>query len=198
MAERSVPRRYRPGSRNPKYRPAGKLSEDRAAWLRTNVGQFVMMRYVDSKDETLEDPAEDKEVGTTYVLVLPRYGSRPVKFNITSLTLEELEMTRQFFSQLFDLAEPIVRARDEVAQNAASEGDDSYSRYYRQPPQYIVREGAFREDDQSILDGLANVPERSRDESDLDGGVRGDGDELASGEPEEGSSQDDGTQADQP
>ena len=198
MAERELPRRYRPGSRNPKFRPSGKMSDDRASWLRTNIGQFVMMRYVQSKNPDLEDPAEDNEVGPTYVLVLPRYGTRPMKFNITSLTLEELQMTRQFFDRLFDLAEPIVRARDEVAQNAADEGDDSYTRYYRQPPQYVVREGAFREDDQSILDGLKDAPDGSGDGPDSDGGVRGDGDELAPGEPEGGGSQDDGAETDEP
>jgi hypothetical protein len=182
-------RLYRPGSRNPKYRRDGRLTENRAAWLKTIGGQFVMMRY--PNEDLPEEYANMQEEGPTYLLVIPRKGGRPTTINITSYTLEELEMTRRFFNELFDLAEPIVRHRDKVAQDAADAGDDSYTRYYREVPQYVVRARELRQHDQRILDGLASVPDRAGAGLGTDGGVRGDGPELAAGEPTEGESEDD-------
>jgi hypothetical protein len=188
-------RLYRPGSRNPKYRREGKFSENRVAWLKNFMGQFVIMRY--SNEDIPEDAVDLKEEGPTYLLVLPkRGGGRPTTFNITSLTIEELQQTRRFFNELFDLAEPIVRHRDKVAQDAADEGDDSYTRYYREVPQYVVREGQLREHDQRILDRLAGVLDGAGADGSPDGGVRGDWSELASGESSEGEPEDDEPKAD--
>lgn len=182
-------RLYRPGSRNPKFRSDGRMSKNRVAWLKTFVGQFVMMRYPNDEQPEGEPVSEE---GPSYVLILPRRGARPLTFNITALTLEELEMTRRFFNELFDLAEPIVRHRDKVAQNAADEGDDSYARYYREIPQYVIREGELRSDDQGVLDRLADLSLRDRGVLDPDGGLRGGGSELAPGESSETESEDDG------
>jgi hypothetical protein len=158
-----------------------------------------MMRYEDSKQavEEDEDVAEDIEIGTTYMLILPRPGGKPFKYNLTALTFEELDLTRQFFNLLFDLAEPIVKHRDKVAADAAEQGDDGFARYYRQVPQFVVREGSFREDDQRILNGLANLPDGAGGDGSPDGGLRGSGDELATGEPPASGPEDDGPQADE-
>lgn len=192
-------RQYRPGSRNPKFRPTGRISENRFAWLRTVVGQFVIMRYPDPNlavdDE--EDVPTDPEIGPSYLLVLPIPGRKPLKYNLTALTLEELELTRQFFNLAFDMAEPVVRHRDKVAEDAAAEGDDGFARYYRQVPQFVVREGTFREDDQRLLHGSEDLPSGAGGGSDPDGGVRGVRDELAPGEQEEGRTQDDTAEADE-
>lgn len=191
-------RQYRPGSRNPKFRN-GRISGNRIAWLRTAIGQFVMMRYEDSKQavEEDEDVAEDIEIGTTYMLILPRPGGKPFKYNLTALTFEELDLTRQFFNLLFDLAEPIVKHRDKVAADAAEQGDDGFARYYRQVPQFVVREGSFREDDQRILDGSKDLSSGTGGDLGSDGGLRGSGDELAPGEPGEDRTQDDGSETDE-
>jgi hypothetical protein len=177
----------------------GKLGDSRVMWLRVAVSQFVLQRYTKSKaqleaeaelGEELEAPPDDPEYGPTYLLVIPRQGARPVKLNMTALTEEELKLTRHFFNELFDLVEPIVRYRDKVANDAFAEGDDSYARIYRQVPQFIVRSGSLREDDQRILDGSQDIPTGTGGDDTADGGVRGVRDELAPGEPDEGGSKD--------
>ena len=173
------------------------MSENRLIWLRTVLGQMVIMRYEKGKQQEEEDVAEDKERGPTYLLVIPRPNARPVKLNITALTLEELELTRQFFNRLFDLAEPIVKHRDKVAEDAAAEGDDSYARIYRQVPQFIDRAGEISEHDQRLLDGLEDVSDGSGD-GDRSEGLRGSGDVLAPEEQESGRPQDDGSETDEP
>src|SRR3954454_4710994 len=99
-------RRFRPGHRdNPQARGSGKMSGSRFAWLRTAIGQFVILRYEDPQED------EDPESGPTIRLFLPRPGARPVQYNLTALTEEELKLTREFFNLLFDLADPIVKQR---------------------------------------------------------------------------------------
>lgn len=192
-------RQYRPGSRNPKFRLDGRISDNRVVWLRTAIGQFVGMRYPFSKADVPDDVdvPEDPEIGPSYILLLPVQGRKPLKYNLTALTMEELKLTRQFFNLMFDLAEPIVEYRDKVAEDAAAQGDDSFARYYRQVPQYVERSRTLREDDQGILNGFANLPQGAGGGVDPDGGVRGDGDELAPGEPSEDRAQDYAAEADQ-
>lgn len=194
MAERQ----YRPGSRNAKFRARhqGRMSDSRVAWLKTAIGQFVAMRYLDPTEDENGVTYEDNEIGPTYMMILPRPGAKPVKYNLTALTLEELQLTRQFFNMLFDLAEPIVAHRDKVAQDAADEGDDSYARYYRVAPQLVVRSGTLRADDQSILDGSSDDAGGDAVDGDSDGGVRGDGDDVASEDAEDRSPEDPSAQAD--
>lgn len=174
------------------------MGDARFMWLRTNLGQFVAQRYENENPEPEEDEHDDPELGPTYVLILPRMSGRPVRFNLTSLTEEELTLTRQFFETLFDLALPVVRHRDKVAQHAADQGDDSYVRIYRQVPQFIERKGPLGQDDQRLLQRSWDLVVGAGTDGTLDGGLRGVGDELAPSESEEDRSQDDRPQADQP
>lgn len=148
-------RKYRPGSKNPKFRSDGRMSENRFAWLRVVIGQFVIMHYED--DDGLqpygEEETDSNEHGPTVRLVLPRMFGAPIKYNITALTLDELMKLREFFNLLFDLAEPTVRERDRIAHEALEAGDDSFARVYRQVPQFIVRGRSGRANGKGIHDG---------------------------------------------
>ena len=201
-----VTRQYRPGSRRFK-RNEGRMSPNRLAWLRVYVGQFVIMRGYD--EESLPDVAENdnddevSEVGRDIRLLLPRPTGRPITFNITALTHEELIEMKKFFNLLFDLAEPIILDRDRRAQDAFDQGDESFMRSYRQVPQFVVREGTNGADDQGVHERPEDLP--SGDESGSgqvgvvrgsDGGVRGAGYELAPGESEPSEPQDDEPAAD--
>jgi hypothetical protein len=137
----SSTRRFRPGHRdNPQLRGTGKMSDTRRAWLKTAIGQFVILEYGTGDED------HDKEHGPTVKLHLPRPGRPPVNFNLTALTAEELKLTREFFNLLFDMAEPIVDLRDKVAHDALADGDDSYARVYRAVPQFVIRKEGRSED----------------------------------------------------
>lgn len=172
-------RQYRNG---PRKKSDGKMSDSRYAWLRTVVGQFVMHRHA--------DPGIP---GPSILLYLPRPTGRPLSFDMTALTAEELALTRQFFNLLFDQAEPVCAARDKVAHDAFAEGDDTHARIYRQVPQLVVREGAIGTDREELLDGPEDDAQGPQHDGGPAGGVRGDGDELAPGDAQDGGPEDDGT-----
>jgi hypothetical protein len=165
------------------------MSEGRYAWVRTILGQFQIMRYNNNPDE---------ETGDTIVLFIPRPGTKPVQMNITSLTWEELDTTRRFFNLMFDLAEPVCRERDKVARDAFEQGDDTYTRSYRQAPQFIVREGAVASYPESVFGGPEDVPAGHGQDGGDSGGVREPGDELADEESSDRRPQDDQPPADEP
>jgi hypothetical protein len=136
------------------------------------------------------------ELGENLVLVIPRPYGKPVSLNFSALTEQELQVTRQIFEKLFDMVEPIVKQRDMEAQRAFDNGDDSFTRIYRQVPQYIVREGAIAPYSESVFGGSKELPLGLGDELDPDGRVRADGDGVADEVPEGGGSEDDQPQAD--
>lgn len=198
---------YRPGSRNPNYRNDGKISENRLAWIRTNIGQAVILYYEDHEEEpeeedNTEDSTEVKtekiEYGPTVRLMLPQPRGRALLSDITSLTMDELTMLREFYNLLFDLAEPSVIERDRIAKDAYSEGDDSYARSYRPVGQFIVRKGTLRANSESVQRRLESLLDGTGDRRGFRRGVRGDGTELAPGESQEDGTQNDGTTPDKP
>lgn len=178
---------YRPGSK--KYPVGdGKMSANRLAWLRTAIGQFVVM----TDDVTEETKKTVAEFGPTYRLFLPRPGTRPVTYNITALTHEEFQALKKFMEHLFEIAEPVILERDRIAEDAFSKGDDSFARSYRQVPQLVIREGPVRKDDEGVSERPDDLPSGDESESGRvedvrvsGGGVRGAGDELASSESPE-------------
>lgn len=181
-------RQFKPGPRNPEHRLQaihGKLSGNRHAWVRTVIGQFIIYRHND-------DIPDEPKIGDTLQLMIPLPNRKPLTMNFSALTEEELRMIKEFFNLLFDLAEPVVKARDKVAQDAFAAGDDSYSRVYRQVPQYVVRERPVTTDGESIHDGSQDVLEGDGPDGGDGAGLRGDSDDLASAEPQDTRSQDDG------
>lgn len=151
---------YKPGSRNKNFRndrSADKMSENRLAWIRTVMGQAVIM-YYNSREEGVEETEEEidhlSELGASVRLMLPRPNARTITFDITSLTMDELVKMREFYNLLFDLAEPSVRQRDKTAQDAFDSGNDSYARSYRPIGQVVVRKGRIGKDDPSLQERL--------------------------------------------
>jgi hypothetical protein len=180
-------RKFKPGHRSAvRYGSTGKISENRFAWLRLYFGQFQIMKYEIPEEE------EEREVGANITLYIPRPGTQsPLSLNMTALTSEELQAMREFFELLFTEVEPVIADRDRIANDALAKGDDSYARVYRQVPQFIVRQRPERTDSPSVHDGSEDVSSGSGGDVDPDDRVRGLGDELADGEPEEVISEDD-------
>lgn len=190
MTER---RKYRPGSRN-RYRGDGQISEGRVAWVRTVLGQFIWMEFdpsgPDQLEESTDEPNLDK-LGPNLRLVSPRSSGRPISWNLSALTEEELDILVDFFKQLEARIRPIIRLRDKVAQDAWNEGNDSYYRIYREVPQFVVRERAKLQYSEGILHGSDDDAAGLRDEGDPAGRVLPDDDELADGSPKAPISEDD-------
>jgi hypothetical protein len=148
--------------KSPRY-ISGRLSRARAAWVRTGVAQFVMLKF-DNQAPPDEDDEDDEteltnEVGNDLFLMVPQPRGKPLMLNFTAMTEIELRKTRQFFDLLFTLAEPIVKDRDKVANNALANGDDSYARIYRPVPDFIIRPGTIEPDSKSVLDGSEDSPQ---------------------------------------
>lgn len=192
---------YRPGSRNPKINfKDAQISENRLAWIRTNIGQAVIMYYEKKEDIPVEDRVrgENKiEHGPTVRLMIPQPRGRAFFSDITSLTMDELVMLREFYNLLFDLAEPSILERDRIAKDAYSEGDDSYSRSYRPMAQFVIRQGKVGADSESIQHRLASLLNGTGDRRGLPRGLRGDSTELAPSESEEDGTQDNRTPPDE-
>lgn len=183
----------RPGRKKQTYGD-GRMSENRIAWLRVIIGQFVIMRDNGSDEDIV------KEFGPTYRLYLPRPGARAMSFNITALTHEEFLALKEMFQYLFDISEPIILERDRIANAAFDKGDDSFARSYRQIPQLIIRERKVGKDGQGLHERPVDLPDGDESEAEevgevrmSDGGVRGAGNELASGKSEAAVSKDDDT-----
>lgn len=183
-------RKYKPGTRNPNFRDE-RFSDERFAWLRTYLGQFVILWRENDQDES-----GTEAVTPTVSLLLTRPGGRPVTYNITSLTRDELDSTRQFFTMLFDMAEPLVDERDKVAHDAAAQGDDSYVRSYRQLPEVVVRKRTVGPDREVLRERPADDADGPADDGSDDAGLRGHGDGLAPETPEDDRTQDDEPTAD--
>jgi hypothetical protein len=131
-----------------------KMSKFRVAVLRTLHGSFSVYSYPwESEDEEIS-----KERGRNIFLYLPGFRGRQVRYNLSGLTQQELEVTRAMFNLAFDLAEPVVKHRDKVANDALAAGDDSYARVYRALPVYAVRPGPLASHNESVRLGFKPVP----------------------------------------
>jgi hypothetical protein len=150
-------------------------------------------------DQQFEVQQYASEEGSNFVLLISIPGrTKPLTWNLSAMTAEELEATRQFFNHLFDLAEPVVNERDRIARDAFREGDDSYARSYRTPPTFVTRERKKRTNRESVQHGSSDATEGSGAGLDPDGGVRGHSDELADRYEEDGRPEDDDTPHYQP
>jgi hypothetical protein len=155
----------RAGSREPRFRQGiGRMADAKIAWLRTYPTREVSVHAFDPADYDEENELPEfrsSEPGISYVLYIPLPGrSTPLKWNLSSMTTEELEKTRQFFNHLFDLAEPVCRLRDKVAADAEANGDDSFVRQYRDLPRFVTRERKVRPNSEGLHDGSEGDAQR--------------------------------------
>lgn len=172
-------RLYKPGQRRTaRQRGTGKMSENRFAWVKTAISDFVLMRYLH------DDPDQDETTpGPTVRLFIPRPGGRPLSLNLTALTEQELNELEKFFFLAFNTARPIIQRYDEEAKRAYEEGDDSYVRSYRPDATLIVRERSRREHGEGLRDRSEDASQRHGNDLDPDGGSGGGGLDLALAQP---------------
>lgn len=173
-------RKFRPGARTKRY-TEGKMSPNRLAWLGTYIGQFVLM-YYRTPEETEDSDHVESEPGPTLRLMLPQQRGRAFIFNITALTHVELLKLKELFDMMFEIAEPIVKERDQAAQDAFQRGDDSFVRLYRPVPRLVVRPRTLTADGEGVLQ-RPDDDGQGDDGGDQQGGVSVDGVPLADDEP---------------
>ncbi len=168
-------------------RGSAKLVEERRAWVRCVFGEFIIY---DQSMTTDPDPEAGERIQLTY-----RDGRKYSRWNLTTLTTEELDAVKKLFDMAFDLARPICEERDKEAQHAFENGDNSFARIYRQSPLFVDRSRPIGEHSPSLRNGPAGVPGLDSEPGD-DGGLRRAGDDVAEPLPHDVGSQDDGAQTD--
>lgn len=132
MGER---RSYRPGTRRTDLgKSDAQMSPNRFAWLKSVLGQLVIMVHATA------DVEDDFDVKILY----PQPRSRGIYFDLTSMTGAELDAFEKLITTAVGWARPIVKERDRRAQEALDRGDDSFPRVYRPIPQLIFRKGHER------------------------------------------------------
>lgn len=164
-----------------------RMSADREMWVQVYKGEFILY----------ETEGEEPELGNTLRVACCYRGAnrRPVTLSLTSLTEEELLALRKFWDRAIEKALPIAQLRDKVADDAFQAGDDTYSRNYREVPNFVVRERPKRQHAEGVHDGPQGVSEVGatghppRDS----GGVRP---ELAEPVPANSGTKDDGPTSD--
>ena len=120
-----------------------------------------MLAIVSDDEVSLAEKYGENAVGekgdSTILCIYVPGRTRQLIWDITGMTGAELDATRKFFEHLFDLADPIVRERDRLADEAFSKGDDTYARVYREVPTLVIRPRQERSDGQGVLNGSENV-----------------------------------------
>lgn len=159
---RVVRSKIKPGS-STSGMAVGKVGEDRVAWLDTSEGTLI---YYNSKDES------DVEVASEVRLSIQKSKVPLVSLNLTSYTIEELEAVATFIINLINKARPIVKWRDQEAEEAFQNGDDSFSRSYRPLPHLVDRERSLYGDRKSVPLRPDDIPrhEASRGSDEANGG----------------------------
>lgn len=180
-------RSYQPGHRNPKLKP-GHFSENRLAWVTTHIGQFVILTAEESEGQ----------VGKPIRLFHPT-GKNGLGFSwdLTVLTVEELNSLRELLETAFEWALPICEARDKEAKDANDQGDDSFTRLYRAVPQLVYRSRPEPIDREGVQHRSADAsPAHGNDDAGHGDSIRDGGDDLAERDEGGGEPEDDGAPTD--
>jgi hypothetical protein len=169
------------------------MSKNRWAWCSVYFGQFVI--WADFiKDEKGDDTEEIGDIKLVYPI-----PKRPaVSWNLTALTVEELDAVKDIIDTAFGLARPYCEQRDKEAADAFAEGDDSHSRIYRAVPQLVYREGPVREYREGLLDGPADAAGVPRGQGDPGLPVRDASSNVAQRDAGHSFTEDDWSEVDEP
>lgn len=195
MAYRQGQDRYKPG-KTPGYmdNPTRRKPEHRAAWVQTEPSHVTILL-----GNQHELPDEERfDYGRDVVLEFPRPGRIPNMYvNLTNMTEEELLAYKKLLETAIEWALPVVQRRDQEAQDAVEQGDDSVGRIYRPLPQLVFRQRKVGEHYESVPIRSQGISPSGGRVFHTDGGVRGAGDELAEHDSDESSSEDDATKVDE-
>lgn len=190
MTEAPRKRGYKMGYRNtPLHADPARMSEGRAAWVKTYQDQFVI--FFDLVKEG-EDAGHLKDI----MFFHSHDGGRSASLNLTACTEDELNAIEEFWMHAISLARPIVQHRDKEARDALEAGDDTYMRNYRALPVRVYRKGPVPEYGEGVQHGSSDAADVGGDGGDHEGRVRDQGPDVAERDAEGRGPQDDGATAD--
>lgn len=159
------------------------ISDHRVAWTRNHMIQLIVRWFEpESNGDLLDDDGNrlaDTQIGANVRIELnPASARSGMAFDLTSMSVEELDAFEKIMSLAIDLAKPVVKERDARAR----EEDPSTSRnarLYRSLPEVVVREGAFAPHGEGVHDGPSDVPSGDAGADGVDGRDRGTGGGVA-------------------
>ena len=151
--------------------PFGKWSETSRVHL--DLHRFSASLYV--VGDGTKNPDLEGEEGPEVIVAFSRDGEL-MYMSLTSLTHAGLGAFKEFMDIAVANAQDIVLQRDQTAQEALENGDDSYVRVYRTVPNIVIREGQKWPDYPRIRRGFEwiaqLVPEFTTKVMDLRGDVK--------------------------
>lgn len=130
---------WKPGHRRPPAGQNGRFGKN--VFMLASIDQLRFMATANDPnikpydDGQLDDGLTPDTYGKDIVLMLRSDQGRAVlPVALTSMTAEELNAFEEFMTTAIAAAKPIVTRRDEIAEEAAASGNDSYFRRHRQSP----------------------------------------------------------------
>lgn len=160
-----MPQKKRQFERAPKTKPSRYVSDRRRAWVTMDGDELIL--YV--------NPEEDD---TDSIKIASRRQHLVWSFDLTRLSVAELEAFKSIFNLAFELAHPLAAERDRKALEDHENGIGTQHRIYRRLPTTVGLEGDEREYVEGVQFRPPPVPRRLRNGSTSGGGVRGDGDDV--------------------
>lgn len=136
----------------PKSRNQGsaRMGEERVAFFQCVTG--TMSIYMTDPAANVQD-----ETPSVTVLLSEGVGRAPFRVGLARFTEQELDLFEEFITLAIKMARPVVLERDRIAAEAFEEGDDSFSRVYRQDPKLIVRPKVKKGDGDTLHNRLVDM-----------------------------------------
>lgn len=115
----------------------------RYAWVNTHGFVWTVMIYPDGTGgveiEAADELAHEYLMQPEVELQITPSKRQTIKLKLTGMSTDELDAVRKVLNIAIDEAQAATREMDRIARLAWENGDDSYSRLYRQVPEVFVR-----------------------------------------------------------
>lgn len=165
--------------------PYGKWSETSRVYL--DLHRFKSSLYIVTGAN--KEDVKSGEEGPEVIMGFSRDGEL-MYMNLTSLTHRELQALKEFMNIAVANAQDIVIRRDEAAQEALENGDDSFVRIYRRIPEIVIREGEKWRDYPRVRRGFEWITELVPDFATKVHNIRGAGSRVSEPVKEDPSTED--------
>lgn len=156
-------RRARQTSSARTYKQRSEFLRRRESWTIINGTELVLLH---SDDKEFED------VSGFALWMKQARSNKAVTIDLTGFTVAELDTFVEYIQRAAELARPICAELDECAQEAYEDGDDSFTRLYREVPIVHVREWRKPRHDPGVPsrpDGASRVDGDDADEAERPG-----------------------------
>lgn len=129
-------------ARNKGRGPVGaspRIDHARKRWVRTDGIEFIHYAVPEGTRKRGEGQLAGWGISHILSIIYKKGSVGTASFELTEMTLEELEAVKKLFDTVFDEAREVCELRDRLAQEAYEDGDDSHYRLYRTVPTMVER-----------------------------------------------------------